>query len=628
MLRSLSRSVRRSSVRWHIALALLFSVGLAIELFQLHALATTEHRLTDMSMVRHAPEQHGDPDIVVVDIDDPSLTAMQGMAGLWPWPREIQADLIDGLTEFAPRAIVFDLSFPERDLQRPKSDARFSDAISATPSAYLAATRLDHRLDATGVSLSSLSKAFGVSQNGAQNARAAVLLPNVVQADAWRLGLVNSIEDEDGVLRRYRLYTDVNGWRLPSLPARVVKDLGVSLPAGDDFLMRWPALGYQRFPYSELYKTLTERRPGMNAEALRLLDASLRNKIIVVGASATSSFDHHLTPMGSYHAGANVLAVALDNLKNGDNIRIAPRLVPFVGGVLLICLLAFAFALRINLLKIGAPLLLVSVAALVVSDVGISRNFLLPVATPLIFAWSLFLTGAIGGYLRERRARDQAVSLFGRFLNPNVVRQIIEQGQTVESLSGQTRNVTVLFSDIRGFTTLSESRSPNEIVTLLNRHFQHQAEVVFKHGGTLDKFIGDCIMAFWGAPLDDPNHAINAVAAAMEMQDALIAFKQELASEGSGDADFDIGIGVHSGPAVVGFIGAKRKLDYTAIGDTVNLASRVEGLTKGISRVLVTHDTMLACSSSDAFSFEPHGAFAVKGRAAQVELYEPKRNMK
>jgi len=147
---------------------------------------------------------------------------------------------------------------------------------------------------------------------------------------------------------------------------------------------------------------------------------------------------------------------------------------------------------------------------------------------------------------------------------------------------------------------------------------------VWRHGGTLDKFIGDCIMAFWGAPVDDPQHASRAVAAAMEMQENLLAFRQELAAEGSDLSDFDVGIGVHTGAAVVGFIGAKRKLDYTAIGDTVNLASRVEGLTKGIARVLVTRETMQACSNAD-LTFSLRGLFAVKGRAAEVELYEPQR---
>jgi adenylate cyclase len=143
---------------------------------------------------------------------------------------------------------------------------------------------------------------------------------------------------------------------------------------------------------------------------------------------------------------------------------------------------------------------------------------------------------------------------------------------------------------------------------------------VFRRGGTLDKFIGDCIMAFWGAPLDDPRHAERAVAAALEMEQVLKGFKEEM---GESAKDFDVGIGIHSGTAVVGFIGAEQKLDYTAIGDAVNLASRIEGLTKDAkARVLVSRETMQACHNS--FDFNSRGWYKVKGRTQEVELFEPK----
>src|SRR5258705_2180598 len=162
--------------------------------------------------------------------------------------------------------------------------------------------------------------------------------------------------------------------------------------------------------------------------------------------------------------------------------------------------------------------------------------------TPLVAAWAFFLAAALVDYLRERTARREAVAQFSRFVNPHVVKELLERGG-IEG-AGQTREVTLLFSDIRGFTTLSESRSPEEVVALLNRYFSLQVGVVFRHGGSLDKFIGDCIMALWGAPLDDPDHARRAVACALDMPDTLAQFRAEL---GAG-ADFDVGIGVHSGP--------------------------------------------------------------------------------
>jgi len=244
---------------------------------------------------------------------------------------------------------------------------------------------------------------------------------------------------------------------------------------------------------------------------------------------------------------------------------------------------------------------------------------LLPVLTPLVAAWSFYAAATLAEILRERQAKREAVAQFSRFVNPHVVRQLVERGG-IEG-AGQTREVTLLFSDIRGFTTLSESRSPGEVVELLNRYFSLQVDVVFAHGGSLDKFIGDCIMALWGAPLDDPEHARHAVACALDMADTLQAFKRELGAE---QLDFDVGIGLHSGPAVVGLIGSQKRREYTAIGDTVNLASRIEGLTKDAKRrILVSRDTMERCG--DAFDFVSCGTFPVKGRAQPVELFEPRR---
>jgi adenylate cyclase len=608
-----------------------FIIALAIELFGTRFLAVTEFRLSDVYQRRHAADHQPDPDIVVIDIDDASISDMQNIAGLWAWRREIHADLLDVLCQFRPRAIVMDMTFSVRDTQKPISDARLDETIRACDAVYLAAVRLADEKNAVGTKLALLAGAFGISHAGPKEAQAILELPHVIDRSAWRLGLINSVNDEDGRLRRYRLLSDVQGWRLPSMPARVATDLGARLPAGDDFLMRWPAGLHRHFSYGVLYKLLTEERFNLDAAARQAYDAQLaplfRNKVLVIGASAASAFDHHITPLGSNIPGVDILAMAIDNLKNQDNVQVVPAALPFAIGTLLIIAVAWAFARARNPLIIGTVLALVSLSSLALADAALARNRLLPMATPLVFAWAWYLLAAIGGYLRERRSREQAVSLFGRFLNPNVVRRIVEQGETVESLSGRTSQVSVLFSDIRGFTTLSESREPHEVVTLLNRYFERQVDVVFSHGGTLDKFIGDCIMAFWGAPVDDPQHAARAVAAALEMQEVLLAFKQELADEGATVTDFDVGIGVHSGPAVVGFIGAQKKLDYTAIGDTVNLASRVEGLTKGVARVLVTRETMEACGAVDNIRFAPHGAFAVKGRAAEVELYEPVRKL-
>ncbi len=363
---------------------------------------------------------------------------------------------------------------------------------------------------------------------------------------------------------------------------------------------------------------------GINdASALGALDAVQqfkRDKIVIVGSSATALGDLRVTPISNVYPGAEILATAIDNLKNQRWMRRAPGYAQMALAALLLAFVWEAFRLRHNALEIGIAFGLISAALLGASYAALNARLILPVLVPLAFAWAFYLYGSMLAYLREKRTREQAVRLFSRFLDPNVVKKIVDQGETIESLSGKTRQISILFSDIRGFTTLSETRPPQEIVSLLNRYFSRQVDVVFRHGGTLDKFIGDCIMAFWGAPLDDPRHAEHAVAAALEMEQVLKSFKEDLGEAGR---DFDVGIGIHSGTAVVGFIGAEQKLDYTAIGDAVNLASRIEGLTKDAkSRILVSSDTVEACHNS--FEFTSRGRYKVKGRAQEVELFEPR----
>ncbi len=224
-----------------------------------------------------------------------------------------------------------------------------------------------------------------------------------------------------------------------------------------------------------------------------------------------------------------ILATAIDNLKNDRAMRQADA--GFSAGLtlLLLALLSLAFMRGAHALKVGLVLLAVTLALLAGSYLAVAQLLLLPVLSPLLLAWACYFAFALREYLRERRSREQAVQLFSRFVNPHVVQELVAHGGL--SRAGESRQITILFSDIRGFTTLSEKRTPQQVVDLLNRYFTLQVEVVFRHGGSLDKFIGDCIMAFWGAPLDDPEHARHAVEAALEMGEVLQRFKKELGEE-------------------------------------------------------------------------------------------------
>ncbi len=605
------------------AAAAVIAGAAAIEITDSHVLSSLEGRLSDAFVRHHAAPLLPDGDIVIVDIDEASLARMQGEAGKWPWPRSVHADLVLGIEAQKPRAIVFDLLFSEEDVYNRDSDRLFNAAISGRGNVYLPMQRLDVSGDKNGVPIEKVAAVLDLrpTASAQRDARIQLLPPQAVDEDNWRRsGIINFSEDADGVGRRYWLAMPAYGWRLPSLPARVAAGLGFALPDEESITLQWRGLAhaFPRISYADLYEDFLRK------ERRRPQD-ELEGKIVVIGTTAAGLGDSRVTPISSLYPGVEVLATAIDNLKNARWMRRAPDAAPLALALILLAALLAAFHWRrdaLHTLQTGVALGAASALLLGVSYAALGARLLLPVLTPLVFAWLFYLFGAMLAYVRERQAREQAVRLFSRFLNPGVVKRIVEQGETVESLSGKTREISILFSDIRGFTTLSETRPPQEIVDLLNRYFSRQVEVVFRHGGTLDKFIGDCIMAFWGAPVDDPKHAEHAVAAALEMERVLREFKAQL---GEAPPEFDVGIGVHSGSAVVGFIGAEQKLDYTAIGDAVNLASRIEGLTKEAgSRILVSRDTVEACHN--VFRFRSRGWHKVKGRAQEVELFEPLAN--
>jgi adenylate cyclase len=584
------------------------------EFFWLNWLQAAEVRFTDFFISEQARKIRPDPDIIVVAADERSLEQLADYAGRWPWPRSIHAEMVQGIEAQRPRAIVFDVMFFEPDIFRLDADELFNKAVARYSNVYFPTVRQDPAGDPYGVPLVEMQGALGAfaGPTADKNATLNVGLPKALSPDNWRLGIIDFLADQDGIGRRYFVYQTAYGWKIPSLPARVAQDINLPVPDTESILLSWPggSTGRPHVSYADLYI-------DFNSQKRKRDPNEFKDKIVVIGVTATGLHDIRPAPVAALYDGVDVLAGALDNLKNQNQLREIQLEWPLAMALGLLVLLFAGFAARLHTLKIGGALLLISALLVGVQHVAIGKLVVVPVLRPLLFGWAFYFIAALQEYLRERQARELAIREFSRFVNPHVVQELIAHGGL--SREGESRQVSVLFSDIRGFTTLSESRPPQEVVSLLNRYFSRQVEVIFRNGGALDKFIGDCIMAIWGAPLDDANNAQHAIQCALEMSDALDAFGKDL----DADADFDVGIGIHSGPAVVGLIGSEQRREYTAIGDTVNLASRIEGLTKGVARILVSEETMRLCP--DAFDFVPRGLYKVKGRIKEVALFEPKR---
>ena len=591
-------------------------VAALCEFSWLNWLRSAEARFSDLFVAIQAGKIKPDPDIVVVAVDEHSLEQLADYAGRWPWPRSVHGEMVQGIEAQGPRAIVFDVMFFEPDIFRLDADELFNKTVSRYRSnVFFPTVRQDAAGDPYGVPIAQMQAALGAfaGPQADRNATLNVGLPKALSPENWRLGTIDFLADPDGIGRRYFVYQNAYGWKIPSLPARVAQDLGLAVPDLGSILLSWPGgkAGRPHVSYSDLYI-------DFNSQKRKRDPNEFKDKIVIIGVTASGLHDIRATPVGSLYDGVDILAGALDNLKNGNYLREVTVVWPAAITLGLLVLLYAGFRAHLHTLKLGGALLTISVILLAAQYVAIGKLLVLPMPRPVLFAWVFFFVAALQEYLRERRSREQAVREFSRFVNPHVVKELIAHGGL--SREGESRQVTLLFSDIRGFTTLSESRTPQEVVSLLNRYFSRQVEVIFRNGGALDKFIGDCIMAIWGAPLDDAKNAEHAIQCALEMADTLEAFRNDLADP---HADFDVGIGIHSGPAVVGLIGSEQRREYTAIGDTVNLASRIEGLTKGVARILVSEDTMRLCP--DAFDFVPRGLYKVKGRTQEVALYEPKR---
>ncbi|SMF14578.1 adenylate/guanylate cyclase [Tistlia consotensis] len=617
---------------------------------------------------RTEPRPYRPVPVTVLDIDEAALAA----EGQWPWPRSTVALMVERLRALDAAAIAFDILFSEPDRTSPRQLLR---DLPDTPEGAALAERLralpdhDEQLAAAMASAPTVAAvalfhgAEGNPESPPQKAGFAFAgsdpagflpryrgalrdLPPIERA-ASGLGSITFDPDFDGVVRRLPLLQVLGTAILPSLSVEALRvaqgastliarsadasgALGLAESGGlsaikvGRFVVPTTAEGALWLWYHGPLEGRRLSAAGLLGDGWADLRPAVEGRILLVGTSAQGLRDQRATPLSGSVAGVEIHAEALEQMLAGtfltrpDWAEGAEIVALVLLGLLFVLLLPLAGALWCALLGVLAV-----GAGLAASWLAFSRaHFLLDPVYPALAAFVVYLTVTTLRYALSERERDRVRGAFSRYLAPALVERLAERPQALK-LGGESREITVLFADIRGFTTLSERLTPEELTACLNRFLTPMTDALLAEGATIDKYIGDAIMAFWNAPLDQPDHPRRALRGALAMRRRLAElaprWAEEDAAAGREPIEIRIGIGLNSGPCVVGNLGSEQRFDYSALGDTVNLTSRLEGMSK-VYRVdiLVGEDTALQAAG---FALVELDRVRVVGRAHPVAVF-------
>ena len=558
--------------------------------------------------------------VVIVAIDNESIDWLMK----WPWTRRTHAKLVDLLKDAGAKLIVYDVFFDSPTQFDPQDDIEFARSIKRAGNVILAASY----------------------QNVEQNTQFQVLrLPfkkpiPCLNAVALDLGVVHPQPDDDSVIRRFQLVFQTKGETSYSLGLQSVRryeqNFNVDLSSTKTIISgthRIPlyrkkmlinyhgkAGTFKTVPFARVYDP---QDPQCLGDILKQNPRFFKDKIVLIGASALDLHDVFATPFDKELPGVEIHANVIETILKDDYIRVLGAMWVFAA-MILISWINIRFGKKMKIqpffaLMAGQTICIyfVSVASFILARLE------MPTYTLLMTLWGTFLLQTLIKFIQEEQEKKKVRDIFSQYVAPTVVNELLSHPDKIE-LGGEMRDVTIFFSDIRSFTTFSEAHTPKEVVELLNEYLDAMTQVIFDFGGTLDKYVGDEIMAIFGAPLPLADHPRIAVECAVAQMKKLRELQLKWTSEGK--TVLDIGMGLNTGTVVVGNIGSTIHKDYTVIGDAVNLAARIEALTRKYSDE--NHVTHLLISEytyekiKDQFDCRYVDEMTVKGKTTATKLYE------
>jgi adenylate cyclase len=649
---------------------------IALVLFFIDApfLRFMELKALDLRMVSRGAMPSGG-ETVIVTIDEKSLSEL----GRWPWPRTTIAKLVDVLKGYGAKAVGFDIVFAEpdsnsslktvTDLSKEVQDSGIRDArvfglLREKQKMADTDTALTHAIEkAKNITLGYFfhitkkevghltDQDIAAGEKDIANARfqmvrarkganesplihAYAAQPSLTQLSevSENSGYFNSFPDSDGVIRwsplviKFRdnyyyslalaLLVQYQEWPMTGLN---MVEYGVEsvtldkleIPTDETGRMLINYLGPARtFPHYSISDVINGRISPDN----------FKGKIVLAGATATGIYDMRVTPFSAVYPGVEIHASVIDNILH-RNFLIHSSWTKFLD-ICTIILVGLIMGLAVPRMKAitGIALSIALIGAFVAANTGIfiRYNVWMNMIYPVLTMMTIYLGITVYRYVTEEREKKKIRGAFQYYLTASVVNEILKDPSKLK-LGGDKKHLSVMFSDIRGFTSISEKLSPEELVRLLNEYLTAMTDIVFKYDGLLDKYIGDAIMAVFGAPLDQPDHAFRACRTALEMMSELRRLREKWATEGR--PDVNIGVGINSGDMVVGNMGSEMRFDYTVMGDSVNLASRLEGTNKEYGTNIILSEFTYEIVK-DEFVCRQLDAVRVKGKKRPVRIFE------
>jgi adenylate cyclase len=644
------KQTKQSLITWSVlmttALAVLLCLSLKTSVMQFLELGTYDWRVQLLDERFKKEDAERAKQYVVIDIDNPTFDQLKEKLGRWPWSRQVWTEVVRWVSKGKPKVIGVDIIFS--GTESDDVDQQFARVMRKADNvviSYVLPRDIDVGTADPLEKARRLNQLVGNAPLGSfgefiDPVKTVPNIPTPVIREAARgLGSINSTPSSDGAIRAVPVQINLGGKILASLPLEMAN---VAMGRDDYFTRdgRFAVRAGQRIPIdADGRMTLLWRNRQMEAARLPLWKVIcsiypdqcpeykqeytpefFKDKVVLLGASLIASYDFHPTPLGDQSAGFIAHMSAVENIMRGEAVTPTPQwaqilIVVAMTAIGAAVLLSTTSTLGGLVSAIGAALLYVGFA---VFSYMSSAHYWFPIAAPMIGFIGAFISTGLIRYQTTGRELRRTRGTLNRYVSPQLVDYVLENLDRI-NLAGDKRELSILFSDVRNFTTMTESADPMELIKTLNEYLSEMTDVIFKYDGITDKFIGDGILAYWGAFTPGKNHAELASRAALEMLERLAVLNERWKVEGR--KELAIGIGINTGEVVFGNVGSGKKIEFTVIGDPVNLAARLESQTKEFGVCLIVSEYTAAKLNGD-FQLRPLGGVKVKGKTVETKIFE------